>query len=324
MENSTMLEYLDNIAQKDNFNCSGTIQKALILCDVLKEADVRRATPYIAYRYGDEFKTGWYKNHHLVKKFYRTHMPELYAYIAYKLGKILEYLVENIPTLVKQPTIKVDQAVIESLDRITNELTRSDSAAIELEGTLTSSIDDIIAGKPCIRRPVLQDFELLNQIVQGNVEINKDSRISRNGLTRYNTYAFSSKLASICLDVMKKIQNKQGVCPSYHNWGILLGALYKLHAPWEWLYEHGYGKFYYAGKDLDQRLVPYCNMELEEVLVDPKEYVRVIYDDDLYKLMSCKHTANRPDNELIRAYVNTFYTIQDTNQECCMGTVERI
>jgi rRNA-processing protein FCF1 len=251
-------------------------------------------------------------------------MTELYAYVAYKLNQILEYLVENIPTLVKQPTIKVDQAVIESLDRITSELTRNDSAAIEIEGTLCSTIDDIISGKPCIRRSVLQEFELLNQIVQGNAEINKDIRISRNGITRYNTYAFSSRLASICLDVMKKIQNKQGLCPAYHNWGILLGALYKLHVPYDWLYAHGYGRYYYADSDLDQRLVPYCNMELEEVLVDPKEYVRVIYDDDLYKLMQCKRTANRPDNELIRAYVNTFYTVQDTNQECCMGTVERL
>jgi hypothetical protein len=309
-----MLEYLDNISQKDDFKCSGAMERALILCEVLKEADVRRATPYIAYRYGDEFKTGWYKNHHLVKKFYRTHMPELYAYISYKLNKILEYLIESIPTLVKQPTIRVDQAVIESLNRLTNELTRSDSATLELEGTLTSTIDDIISGKPCIRRPILQDFELLNQIVEGNAEINSNIRISKNGTARYNTYAFSSKLASICLDVMKKIQNKQGLCPAYRNWGILLGALYKLHAPWEWLYEHSHDKFYMIDHDTDQRLVPYCNMELEEVLVDPKEFVRVTYDDDLYKLMECKHTANRPDNELIRAYVNRFYTVIDTSQ----------
>lgn len=305
----SMIECLDKVAtSREDFRDIGAISKAILLCDVLKEADIRRATPYIAYKYGMEFNTAWKDNPELINRFYKTHMPELYAYTAYKLNAILDYLLESIPTLVKQPTIKVDQAVVDSLDRLTDELTRSTGVAIELENSLCTDIDDLIAGKSCIRRPILQEFELLKQITNCNVEINKDIRIYKNGLRRYNTYAFSSRLADICLDIMKKIRYRQGICPSYANWGTLLGALYRLHVPTDWLYENGYGKLYgYCDEYKVPAVVPYCNMELEEVLVGPKEYVKVAYDEKLYKLMQCKRTANRPDNELVTRYVCTFY-----------------
>ena len=308
-----MLEYLNNVTQKESFLCAGTMQKALLLCDVLKQADIRRATPYIAAQYGEEFSTGWKDNKDLVKKFYKTHMSELYAYNIFRLNKILNYLVENIPTVVKQSTMRLDAAVIASLNNITDTLTKSDSSAIEIESSLCTTVDDLLAGKPCIRRSIVNEFELLNQIIQGNVEVNKDIKLGHNGANRYNTYSFSNKLASICLEVMKKIQYRQGVCPSYKNWGILLEALYGLHVPWEWLYAQGYGKCYYMPKD-NTRIEPYSSMELEEVLVDPKACVKVTYDDDLYKLSKCPHNANRPENELVRAYVSMFYTVQDSNE----------
>lgn len=304
-----MLEFVDKVLPKESFACNYTIQKALILCEVLKQADIRRVTPYIAARYGEEFGTGWKDNKDLIKKFYKTHMSELYAYNAYKLNKILEYLIESIPTLLKQTTIRLDGAVIDNLNTLTDSLTKSDSAAIEIESALCTNIDDLLDGKPCIRRPIVNEFELLNKIIQCNVEINKDIRITHNGADRYNVYPFTNKLASICLDIMNKIQYRQGVCPAYKNWGTILEALYGLHVPGEWLYEHGHGKFFNYGDH--RRIEPYTSMELEEVLVGPKDFVRVVYDDKLYKLSKCAHNANRPENELVRAYVNMFYCVQD-------------
>lgn len=304
-----MLEFVDKVLPKENFACNFAMQKALILCEVLKQADIRRVTPYIAAKYGEEFGTGWKDNKDLIKKFYKTHMPELYAYNAYKLNKILEYLIESIPTLLKQTTIRLDGAVITNLNNLTDSLTKSDSSAIEIESALCTNIDDLLDGKPCIRRPIVNEFELLNKIVQSNIEVNKDIKIAHNGADRYNVYPFTNKLASICLDIMNKIQYRQGVCPAYKNWGIILEALYGLHVSWEWLYEHGYGKFYYCNDNI--RIEPYSSMELEEVLVGPKEFVRVVYDDKLYKLSKCAHNANRPENELVRAYVNMFYCVQD-------------
>lgn len=302
-----MLEFVDKVLPKESFACNYTIQKALILCEVLKQADIRRVTPYIAAKYGEEFGTGWKDNKDLIKKFYKTHMSELYAYNAYKLNKILEYLIESIPALLKQTTMRLDGAVIDNLNTLTDSLTKSDSAAIEIESALCTNIDDLLDGKPCIRRPIVNEFELLNKIVQCNVEINKDIKITHNGADRYNVYPFTNKLASICLDIMNKIQYRQGVCPAYKNWGTILEALYGLHVPGEWLYEHGHGKFFNYGDH--RRIEPYTSMELEEVLVGPKDFVRVVYDDKLYKLSKCAHNANRPENELVRAYVNMFYCV---------------
>ena len=305
-----MLDFVDKVLPtKESFICNSTIQKALILCEVLKQADIRRVTPYIAAKYGEEFGTGWKDNKDLIKKFYKTHMPELYAYNAYKLNKILEYLIESIPTLLKQTTIRLDGAVIDNLNNLTDSLTKSDSSAIEIESVLCTTVDDLLSGKPCIRRPIVNEFELLNKIVQCNIEINKDIRIAHNGADRYNVYPFTNKLTSICLDIMNKIQYRQDMCPAYKNWGIILEALYSLHVSWEWLYEHGYGKFYYNNKNI--RIEPYSSMELEEVLVGPKDFIRVVYDDKLYELSKCAHNANRPENELVHAYVNMFYYVQD-------------
>lgn len=314
-----MLEFVDKVLPKESFACNFTMQKALILCEVLKQADIRRVTPYIAARYGEEFGTGWKDNKDLIKKFYKTHMPELYAYNAYKLNKILEYLVESIPTLLKQTTMRLDGAVIDNLNTLTDSLTKSDSSAIEIESALCTNIDDLLDGKPCIRRPIVNEFELLNKIVQCNVEINKDIRITHNGADRYNVYPFTNKLASICLDIMNKIQYRQGVCPAYKNWGTILEALYGLHVSGEWLYEHGHGKFFNYGDH--KRIEPYTSMELEEVLVGPKDFVRVVYDDKLYKLSKCAHNTNRPENELVRAYVNMFYHVhynynRDNGTDC--------
>ena len=314
-----MLEYFDNIAKKESFLCAGTMQKALILCEVLKQADIRRTTPYIAAQYGEEFNTGWKDNKDLIKKFYRTHMPELYAYNIFRLNKILDYLVENIPTVVKQATMRLDAAVIDNLNKLTDSLMKSDSSAIDIESSLCTTVDDLLAGKSCIRRPIVNEFELFNKIVQGNMEVNKDIKISYNGANRYNVYPFSNKLASICLEVMKKIQYRQGICPAYKNWGILLEALYGLHVPWEWLYSNGYGRCYINVKDTTH-IEPYASMELEEVLIDPKSYVKVTYDDKLYKLSKCAHNANRPDNELVRTYVSIFYTTQDNTEETTVTT----
>jgi hypothetical protein len=211
--------------------------------------------------------------------------------------------------LLKQTTIRLDGAVIDNLNTLTDSLTKSDSAAIEIESALCTNIDDLLDGKPCIKRPIVNEFELLNKIVQCNVEINKDIRITHNGADRYNVYPFTNKLASICLDIMNKIQYRQGICPAYKNWGTILEALYGLHVPVEWLYEHGHGKFFNYGDH--KRIEPYTSMELEEVLVGPKDFVRVVYDDKLYKLSKCAHNANRPENELVRAYVNMFYCVQD-------------
>ena len=304
-----MLEYVDKTLPKENFACNFAMQKALILCEVLKQADIRRVTPYIAAKYGEEFGTGWKDNKDLVKKFYKTHMPELYAYNVYKLNKILEYLVESIPTLLKQTTMRLDGAVITNLNNLTDALTKSDSSAIEIESALCTSIDDLLDGKPCIRRPIVNEFELLNKIIQGNIEVNKDIKIAHNGSDRYNVYPFTNKLASICLDVMNKIQYRQGICPAYKNWGTILEALYGLHVSWDWLYENGYGKFYHSNDNI--RIEPYSSMELEEVLVGPKDFIKVVYDDKLYKLSKCTHNANRPENELVRSYVNMFYYVQD-------------
>ena len=159
-----MLEYVDKTLPKENFACNFAMQKALILCEVLKQADIRRVTPYIAAKYGEEFGTGWKDNKDLVKKFYKTHMSELYAYNVYKLNKILEYLVESIPTLLKQITMRLDGAVITNLNNLTDSLTKSDSSAIEIESALCTSIDDLLDGKPCIRRPIVNEFELLRAI----------------------------------------------------------------------------------------------------------------------------------------------------------------
>lgn len=304
-----MLEYVDKTLPKENFACTFAMQKALILCEVLKQADIRRVTPYIAAKYGEEFGTGWKDNKDLVKKFYKTHMSELYAYNVYKLNKILEYLVESIPTLLKQITMRLDGAVITNLNNLTDSLTKSDSSAIEIESALCTNIDDLLDGKPCIRRPIVSEFELLNKIIQGNIEVNKDIKIAHNGSDRYNVYPFTNKLASICLDVMNKIQYRQGVCPAYKNWGTILEALYGLHVQWDWLYEHGYGKCF--NRNDNNRIEPYSSMELEEVLVGPKDFIKVVYDDKLYKLSKCTHNANRPENELVRSYVNMFYYVQD-------------
>ena len=173
-----MLDFVDKVLPtKESFICNSTIQKALILCEVLKQADIRRVTPYIAAKYGEEFGTGWKDNKDLIKKFYKTHMPELYAYNAYKLNKILEYLIESIPTLLKQTTIRLDGAVIDNLNNLTDSLTKSDSSAIEIESALCTTVDDLLSGKPCIRRPIVNEFELLNKIVQCNIEINKEVHI---------------------------------------------------------------------------------------------------------------------------------------------------
>ena len=236
-------------------------------------------------------------------------MPELYAYNVYKLNKILEYLVESIPTLLKQTTMRLDGAVITNLNNLTDSLTKSDSSAIEIESALCTNIDDLLDGKPCIRRPIVNEFELLNKIIQGNIEVNKDIKIAHNGSDRYNVYPFTNKLASICLDVMNKIQYRQGICPAYKNWGTILEALYGLHVSWDWLYENGYGKFF--NRNDNNRIEPYSSMELEEVLVGPKDFIKVVYDDKLYKLSKCTHNANRPENELVRSYVNMFYYVQD-------------
>lgn len=314
-----MLEFVDKVLPKESFTCNFTMQKALILCEVLKQADIRRVTPYIAAKYGEEFGTGWKDNKDLIKKFYKTHMSELYAYNAYKLNKILEYLIESIPSLLKQTTIRLDGAVIDNLNNLTDSLTKSDSSAIEIESALCTTVDDLLDGKPCIRRPIVNEFELLNKIVQSNIEVNKDIRIAHNGAARYNVYPFTNRLASICLDVMNKIQYRQGVCPAYKNWGTILEALYGLHVSWEWLYEHGYGKFYHGNDNI--RIEPYSSMELEEVLVGPKDFIRVVYDDKLYKLSKCAHNANRPENELVRAYVNMFYYVHDNRDTAidCAG-----
>ena len=314
-----MLEFVDKVLPKENFACNFAMQKALILCEVLKQADIRRVTPYIAAKYGEEFGTGWKDNKDLIKKFYKTHMPELYAYNVYKLNKILEYLVESIPTLLKQTTMRLDGAVITNLNNLTCSLTKSDSSAIEIESALCTTVDDLLSGKPCIRRPIVNEFELLNKIVQANIEVNKDIKIAHNGTDRYNVYPFTNKLASICLDIMNKIQYRQGICPAYKNWGVILEALYGLHVSWDWLYEHGYGKLF--NRSDNNRIEPYSSMELEEVLVGPNDCIRVVYDDKLYKLSKCAHKANRPENELVRAYVNMFYCVQDyrDNVTDCTG-----
>ena len=308
-----MLEYFNDMQHTESFICSTTMQRALILCKVLQQADIRRVTPYIAAQYGEEFGTGWKDNKDLIKKFYKTHMHELYAYNAYRLNKILDYLIENIHTVNKQATIKVDAAVIENLNNLVDSLTKSDSSAIDIESSLCTTIDDLLDGKPCIRRPIVNEFELLNKIVQTNTEINKDLKLSRLGETRYDVYNFTSKLSSICLDIMKKIQHKQGICPAYRNWGVLLEALYGIHVPWEWLYEHGYVKLFNDSHKCN-RIEPYSSMELEEVLIDPKSRANVIYDDKLYKLSKCTRNANRPDNELVCAYVNMFYCVQNNSE----------
>ena len=108
---------------------------------------------------------------------------------------------------------------------------------------------------------------------------------------------------------MNKIQYRQGICPAYKNWGTILEALYGLHVSWDWLYENGYGKFF--NRNDNNRIEPYSSMELEEVLVGPKDFIKVVYDDKLYKLSKCTHNANRPENELVRSYVNMFYYVQD-------------
>lgn len=321
MENKYMLEYFTNMQQKENFLCASTMQRALILCKVLQQADIRRVTPYIAAQYGEEFGTGWKDNKDLVMKFYKTHMHELYAYNAYRLNKILEYLVENIRVVTKQSTIRVDAAVIENLNNLTDTLMQNNGAAIEIESSLCTTIDDLLAGKSCIRRPIVNEFELLNTLVQNNVEINKDHKLTKFGENRYDTYNFTNKLTSICLDIMKKIQLRQGICPAYKNWGILLEALYSIHVPWEWLYEQGYCKLFNNHHKCD-RIEPYSSMELEEVLIDPKSNANVVYDDKLYKLSKCTHNANRPDNELVCAYVNEFYRIQNITENSITSDTE--
>ena len=305
---------IDNYCRKvtdESFACN--VNRCLVLCDVLANADIRRVSPYIAYKYGEKFNTAWKDNPDLIKKFYQLHKPELYAYNSYMLTEMVNHLVSMLSSLNYHPTIPLDAATANCLDNLVKEL-NNDADSVELQQVLTTNMQDVLAGKTFIRRPIFSKFELLNQIACANIEIDKDIRIGCNGLDRHGPYLFSKLLSDACIKILRNINARIGQTPTFHAWGVVLGAIYKLHVDNEWLYSNGYGRYYRQCEE-KRGLEPYYRMNLEDVLVGPNETVDVIPDERLFKITQCKYAAVKPENELIKKYVNLFYHVKqnDTN-----------
>ena len=286
-----------------------SVCKCLLLCDVLRAADVLHTSPYIAYKYGEKFNTAWKDNHDLIKKYYRTHRRELCAYNAYLLTRIIEDLVDKLKLVNFVPTIQLDAASINSINNILKEL-ENDADNVEIQQVLTANLDDVMSNTATyIRRPIFSKFELLNQIACANVEIDRDIQMYT-GSNRNGAYIFCEKLSNICVKVLRNIKASANCIPVFHAWGTVLSAIYKLHIGNDWLYSNGYSyPWGRAPTQIPNGLLPYCYMALEDVLVEPDETVYITPDERLFKMMGCDKCAGKPGHDLVSRYVNTFYAL---------------
>jgi len=303
-----------SISQGDTIDTSfeSNIDRCLVLCDVLAAADIHNVSPYIACKYGEKFNTAWKDNPDLIKKFFRNHKKELYSYNAFMLNQIVNHLVSMIRCINYRPTISVDAATANCLDNLIKELS-NDADVVELQQVLTTNLEDTLENRNTfMRNPIFSKFELLNQIVLTNLEIDKDIRIYKNGADRKGPYVFAKLLEDACVKVLKNINARMGQLPVFHAWGTVLGAIYKLHVNDGWLYINGHGRYY--REPTRHELEPYCHMRLEDVLVDPTENVEVVPDERLFKIMQCDRCAMQPNHDLVKRYVNLFYHVKNG---CC-------
>ena len=212
-----------------------SMHRDIVLIELLKQADIRNTTLFIAAQYANMFNTVWKDNPALIHQYFSTHQRELSMFIKMKMDRVVNRLLDQASRFSTNSrflsTIELDAATAASIDNMLSEL-KNRANDKDISTALITTTDDLLAGKPVIRTGILTDLEIFEIAIRGNKEAYKANEQNYNWRNHPTTQLplLITELYNTLTGIVRNVRYKSAnVCYNYKEWATLLSIIYMLY-----------------------------------------------------------------------------------------------
>lgn len=286
-----------------------------VLIELLRQVDIRNTTLFIAAQYANMYNTVWKDTPALIHKFYSTHQRELSLFIKMKLDRVVNRLLEAASKFCSNMSylnnVELDAATASCIDNTLREL-ENRSNIVDLNNTLLTTVDDLLAGKPVVTTSILSELEVLESVIRGNKE--KYKLYGQQGWRskpRTSLPLLINKICTILADVVRNVRYKSSdVCYNYKEWASLLSIVYMLYmSPIFYREMVHIGDSTYLRNEGEYESNPYLNLFTsftpEEAICDCGHLKVSI---EAYE-KTHRGIRERCDNPLVKEYIRAQYSL---------------
>ena len=302
-----------------------SMHRDIVLIELLKQADIRNTTLFIAAQYANMFNTVWKDNPALIHQYFNTHQRELSMFIKMKMDRVVNRLLDQASRFSTNSrflsTVELDAATAASIDNMLSEL-KNRANDKDISTALITTTDDLLAGKPVIRTGILTDLEIFEIAIRGNKEAYKANEQNYNWRNHPTTQLplLITELYNTLTGIVRNVRYKSAnVCYNYKEWATLLSIIYMLYTD-----PHYYRDFTDEAIWLSNKIPtgegippeernPYVNMFTgftpEEAICDCGHLGVTV---ESYE-KTHRGIRERNDNPLVKAYLQLQYAVNRAN-----------
>lgn len=241
--------FYDKVDELGNRNTPFIYYDELVTLELLRNADVRNVTRFLADIYGNEYDTAWHKHPELVEQYYSQNKQRLSLYLVYKFNNIVQRLLKQID-LLKGPKFKPVCFEANTVNAIMNLAERIEQARDQgnLKTYLTASPEDFLTNHTEIVDGMTTEVKTLYTIVVGEIN-NYDEMLNE----RLRGHERNETRSTACFDTISNVlvsllnnarMNRNKLVVNYREIADILGILYRLRMPVQMLYPYNTDDLY--------------------------------------------------------------------------------
>ena len=241
--------FYDKVDELGNRNTPFIYYDELVTLELLRNADVRNVTRFLADIYGNEYDTAWHEQPELVEQYYNQNKQRLSLYLVYKFNNIVQRLLKQID-LLKGPKFKPVCFEANTVNAIMNLAERIEQARDQgnLKTYLTASPEDFLTNHTEIVDGMTTEVKTLYAIVVGEINnydevLNERLRGHERNETR-STACFDT-ISNVLVSLLNNVRmNRNKLVVNYREIADILGILYRLRMPVQMLYPYNTDDLY--------------------------------------------------------------------------------
>lgn len=241
--------FYDKVDELGNRNTPFIYYDELVTLELLRNADVRNVTRFLADIYGNEYDTAWHEHPELVEQYYSQNKQRLSLYLVYKFNNIVQRLLKQIDSL-KGPKFKPVCFEANTVNAIMNLAERIEQARDQgnLKTYLTASPEDFLTNHTEIVDGMTTEVKTLYTIVVGEIN-NYDEMLNE----RLRGHERNETRSTACFDTISNVlisllnntrMNRNKLVVNYREIADILGILYRLRMPVQMLYPYNTDDLY--------------------------------------------------------------------------------
>ena len=241
--------FYDKVDELGNRNTPFIYYDELVTLELLRNADVRNVTRFLADIYGNEYDTAWHEHPELVEQYYSQNKQRLSLYLVYKFNNIVQRLLKQIDSL-KGPKFKPVCFEANTVNAIMNLAERIEQARDQgnLKTYLTASPEAFLTNHTEIVDGMTTEVKTLYTIVVGEIN-NYDEMLNE----RLRGHERNETRSTACFDTISNVlisllnntrMNRNKLVVNYREIADILGILYRLRMPVQMLYPYNTDDLY--------------------------------------------------------------------------------